>query len=235
MAMTFQPRWTAGRRNFLRGSFAAAACSLAGSTAQLLAPLPASAKGPSSRPDSALQELLGGNRRYRDGRLTACSADLATLRRQTLGKQAPFAAILGCADSRVPVELVFDQSIGRLFVTRVAGNLASAEIIASLEYGVAALGTKLIMVLGHAHCGAVEATLKAEEVPGMISALYPHIQPAVDKSGGDLEKAIKMNAALQAQTLRQASPVIAKAVKAGEVEVLAAYYDLASGRVTVLQ
>lgn len=234
MSMTFQPRFTAGRRGFLRGSFAAAAFSLAGCTTGLLKPLPASAKSP-SRPDSALEALLGGNRRYVDGRLTACGADLAALRRETAGKQTPFAAILGCADSRVPVELVFDENIGRLFVTRVAGNVASAEIIASLEYGVAVLGTKVIMVLGHARCGAVEAAIAAKEVPGQISALYPYIRPAADQAGGDLDNAIKINARFQAGLLRQASPVIASAIKAGQVDVIAAYYDLASGGVTVLE
>lgn len=234
MSMTFEPRVTAGRRGFLKGSFAAAAFSLAGCTAELLAPTPAAAKGP-SQPDSALKELLSGNRRYVDGRLTACGADLAALRRETLGKQTPFAAVLGCADSRVPVELVFDQSIGRLFVPRVAGNIASAEIIASLEYGVAVLGTKLIMVLGHARCGAVEAAIHAKEVPGQISALYPYIQPAADQAGGDVEKAVKINAGFQARLLRQASPVIANGIKTGQVDVVAAYYDLANGSVTVLE
>lgn len=234
MAMTFDPRFATGRRGFLKGSFAAAAFSLAGCTTGLVKPVPASAKTP-SQPDSALEALLGGNRSYVDERLTACSADLAALRRQTADKQAPFAAVLGCADSRVPVELVFDQNIGRLFVTRVAGNVASAEIIASLEYGVAVLGTKVIMVLGHARCGAVEAAMAGKDVPGQISALYPYIRPAADRAEGDLEKAIKINASFQAALLRQASPVIASGIKKGQVDVVAAYYDLASGSVTVLE
>lgn len=234
MSMTCEPRSPEGRRGFLKRSLAAATFSLATTATQLLRPLPASAKNPVA-PGRALQELLGGNRRYVDGRLTACSADLAALRRETAAKQAPFAAILGCADSRVPVELVFDQSIGRLFVTRVAGNLASAEIIGSLEYGVAVLGTKVIMVLGHARCGAVQAAMEGKEVPGQISALYPYIRPAADQAGGDLEKAVKINASLQARLLREASPVIANSIKTGQVDVVAAYYDLASGRVTILE
>lgn len=234
MSMTFEPRFTTERRRFLRGSFAAAAFSLAGGTAGLVGPLPASAKSP-SQPGSALEALLGGNRRYVDGRLTACSADLAALRRETAGKQAPFAAVLGCADSRVPVELVFDQNIGRLFVARVAGNVASAEIIASLEYSVAVLGTKVIMVLGHARCGAVEAAMAGKEVPGQISALYAYLRPAADQAGSDLEKAIKINARGQAELLRKASPIIANRIKTGQVEVVAAYYDLVGGSVTVLE
>lgn len=231
---TLEPRSAAGRRSFLKGSIAAAAFPLAGGTAGLTKSLAAGAKS-SVQPDTALKELMGGNRRYADGRLTACRADLAALRRETAGKQTPFAAVLGCADSRVPVELVFDQNIGRIFVTRVAGNVASAEVIASLEYGVAVLGTKLILVLGHARCGAVEAAMAAKDVPGQISALYPYIRPAADRAGGDLEKAVKINARMQAGVLRQASTVIANAIETEQVRVIAAYYDLASGSVIVLE
>lgn len=234
MAMTSVPRSAAGRRNFLKGSFAAAAFSLAGGTAGLTNSLAAGAKS-SVQPDTALRELMGGNRRYVDGRLAACSAELAALRRETAAEQTPFAAVLGCADSRVPVELVFDQNIGRIFVTRVAGNVASSGIIASLEYAVAVLGTKLILVLGHARCGAVEAAMAAKDVPGQISALYPYIRPAADRAGGDLEKAVKINARMQAGVLRQASTVIANGIKTEQVRVIAGYYDLASGSVIVLE
>lgn len=234
MSTTCEPRSAEGRRSFLKRSLAAATFSLAATATQLLRPLPASAKNPVA-PGSALQELLGGNRRYVQGRLTACSADLAALRRETASKQAPFAAILGCADSRVPVELTFDQNIGQVFVTRVAGNVASAEVIASLEYGVAVLATKLIVVLGHASCGAVQAAMAGKEVPGQISALYPYIRPAADQAGGDLDRAVKLNASLQARMLREASPVIADAVRTGQVKVVAAYYDLENGKVAVLE
>ena len=101
--------------------------------------------------------------------------DKQILRDRTAEKQQPFAALLSCADSRVPVEIIFDQSIGELFVTRVAGNIATPEIIASLEYGAAVLGIKVILVLGHAGCGAVKAAIQAKAVPGQISALFPHL------------------------------------------------------------
>src|SRR5271155_1759682 len=116
-------------------------------------------------PDAALQELMDGNRRFISGRMTAHEQDLAILKLNTVDKQEPFAAVLSCADSRVPVELVFDQSIGHVFVARVAGNVVTPEIIASLEYGAAVLGTKAILVMGHAGCGAVKATIYAKEVP----------------------------------------------------------------------
>jgi carbonic anhydrase len=185
-------------------------------------------------PDAALQELMNGNQRFTSGRLTAFDQDLGILKQNTVEKQEPFAAVLSCADSRVPVELVFDQSIGHIFVTRVAGNVVTPEIIASLEYGAAVLGTKVILVMGHGNCGAVKATIQAKEVPGQISALYPHIQPAVDQAGSNLDAATKANAKIQAALLREASTVVAGLVKEGKLKVVAGYYDISSGNVTVL-
>lgn len=181
----------------------------------------------------AIQELTAGNERFMAGKLTSFELDLKILREKTVEKQEPFAAILACADSRVPVELIFDQSIGHLFVVRVAGNMVTPEIIASLEYGVAVLGVKAIMVLGHGKCGAVSAAMKGQEVPGQISALYQHIMPAI-REIEDVESAVKANARFQAQLLRESSTVIAKAIKGDQVRVAAGYYDLGSGRVTVL-
>jgi carbonic anhydrase len=186
-------------------------------------------------PDAALQELMDGNRRFSSGRLTSCEHDLEILKQHTVDKQEPFAAVLSCADSRVPVELLFDQTIGHIFVTRVAGNFAASEIIASLEYGAAALGTKVIMVLGHSGCGAVKATIQAKEVPGQISALFSYIQPAVDQAGPNLEAATKANAKIQSTLLRQASTVISGLVKENKLKVVAGYYDLGTGVVSLLE
>ena len=185
-------------------------------------------------PEAALQRLIDGNQRFAEGRLTSLTEDLDILRAKTVDKQEPFAAVLSCADSRVPVELIFDQSIGHVFVTRVAGNVATSAIIASLEYGVAVLGTKAIMVLGHANCGAVKASIEAKAVPGQISALYPYIRPAVDQAGSNLEAAIKANAKIQAGLLRQSSPVLADHIKENQLKIIAGYYDLSSGKVTLL-
>jgi carbonic anhydrase len=150
-------------------------------------------------------------------------------------KQEPFAAVLSCADSRVPVEMVFDQSIGHLFATRVAGNFVTPEIIASLEYGAVALGTKVILVMGHGNCGAVKATIQAKEAPGQISALFPHIQPAVNQAGTDLEAATRANVKIQSTLLREASTVISGLVKEGKLKVVAGYYDIGSGVVSLLE
>ena len=185
-------------------------------------------------PEAALKELMDGNQRFVDGQLRSLNEDLSILKAKTAEKQEPFAAILSCADSRVPVEFVFDQSIGHLFVVRVAGNITTPEILASLEYGVAVLGTKVLMVLGHGNCGAVKATIEGKAVPGQISALYAPIRPAVDAAGPDLDAAIDANARIQATLLSQASPIIAGAIKEGTLKVVPARYDIASGRVSLL-
>lgn len=184
-------------------------------------------------PEVALNELLSGNQRMVANQPTSIEQDLTILREHNVDKQEPFAGILACADSRVPVELVFDQTIGHLFVTRIAGNMVTPEVIASLEYGVAVLRIRVLLVLGHRGCGAVKAAMNAKAVPGQISALYPHLQPAVALSAGNIDKAIEANVRLQAELLRTGSPVIRDAIKAGDLQVEAAVYDLATGKVTL--
>lgn len=222
------------RRRFLQMTATGTVVGLVAATGLQLTSTPVLAQSKLS-PDAALQELMDGNRRFTSGRLTAFEQDLAILKQNTIDKQEPFAAVLSCADSRVPVEIIFDQSIGHIFVTRLAGNVVTSEIIASLEYGAGVLGTKVILVMGHAGCGAVKATIQAKEVPGQISALYPHIQPAVDQAGSNLEAATKTNAKIQAGLLRESSTVIAGLVKEGKLKVVAAYYDIANGAVTLLE
>jgi carbonic anhydrase len=185
-------------------------------------------------PDAALERLMAGNTRFVSTTMASFKEDLALLKAHTVDKQEPFAAVLSCADSRVPVEIVFDQSIGRLFVTRVAGNVATTEIIASLEYGAAVLGTRLIMVLAHQGCGAIKAAVGGKAVPGQISALYARMRPAVEGGGHDYEATAKLNAKIQADLLATASPVLAEQIAAGSLKVVAAYYSLETGKVTIL-
>jgi carbonic anhydrase len=223
------------RRRFMQLAAGGAFVGLIGTAAsQLSFPEPVLAQS-TFTPDSALAELTGGNERFMTRRITSDAQDLAILKQNNAEKQEPFAAVLSCADSRVPVELLFDQTIGHIFVTRVAGNVATSEIIASLEYGAAVLGTKVILVMGHANCGAVKATIQGKEVPGQISALYPHIQPAVDQAGDNLEAATKANAKIQAALLAESSTVIKGLVKEGKLKVVAAYYDIVSGSVMLLK
>ena len=221
---------TLSRRGFLRTGVKGALAAAALGTAW---PARASAQSPLT-PDAALQQLLDGNKRFVDKRLTSFDEDLAILKQNTVDKQEPFAAVLSCADSRVPVELVFDQSIGHLFVVRVAGNIATSELIASLEYGAAVLGTKVIMVMGHGSCGAVKAAIEGKAVPGQISQLFAPLRPAVEAAGNSLEAAIKANAQIQAKVLATASPLLGGMIKDGKLKVVASYYDLGRGTVTVL-
>jgi len=186
-------------------------------------------------PDEAFRSLMTGNERFAANRFTSVEQDLQILRNHTVDKQEPFAGILSCADSRVPVELVFDQTIGQIFVTRVAGNIVTPEITASLEYGVAVLGLKVLLVLGHSSCGAVKAAMKGDSVPGQISVLYQKLQAGVAKSGGDINKAIEVNAVAQAELLRNSSPVIRDAIKAKTLRVEAGVYDLGTGKVKISQ
>jgi carbonic anhydrase len=184
--------------------------------------------------DAAMRELMAGNERFIAGKITSFADDLKILKEKTVNKQEPFAGVLSCADSRVPVEIIFDQTIGEIFVGRVAGNMVTPEIMASMEYGVIVLGIKAILVLGHTNCGAISAAVAAKEVPGQISVLYQHLIPGIRDAHGDVAAAVRSNVAFQARLLSESSTVIAKAVKDGSVKVAAGVYDLGTGRVTLV-
>jgi carbonic anhydrase len=224
------PCKTVSRRSFLEG---VAASALIASVSNFAFIRPARAQT-TLTPDAAIQKMLEGNRQYMEKGALAYANDLAQFRLDTEDKQQPFAAVLACADSRVPVEIIFDQNIGQLFVARVAGNEVTPEMIASMEYGVVVLGVVAIMVLGHGNCGAVKAAIAAKEVPGQISVLYAPLRAAVDQAGPDLEATIKANARLQARMLAEASPVLAGAIKTGKLKVVAAYYTLGTGKVELI-
>ncbi|MBD1867348.1 carbonic anhydrase [Cyanobacteria bacterium FACHB-471] len=188
-------------------------------------------------PDEALTKLMEGNQRFVTNRRLNPNQDSVRISQVATG-QAPFAAILGCADSRVVSEMVFDQGIGDLFVVRVAGNIAITEGIASEEFAVGVLGAPLLVVLGHERCGAVQAALEVgTELPGVIESLVYAIRPAVGasegQSGDRLTNAIKENVRLQVQRL-QTSSVIANAVEQGKLKVVGAYYDLDTGEVSLV-
>jgi carbonic anhydrase len=222
-----------GRRQFLQATFSSALVGIAARTGvDFVRPSTVRAQSDLS-PDAALRQLVAGNQRFAANQPTSIEHDLAILKEHTVAKQEPFAALLSCADSRVPVELIFDQTIGHIFVTRVAGNIVTPEIIGSLEYGVAVLGVKILLVLGHSNCGAIKAAMKADTVPGQISTLYASLRQAVEQSGGNMDKAIEANAKIQADRLRSSSTVVRDAVKAGKLKVEAGLYDLSTGKVTL--
>ncbi|MCW6054000.1 carbonic anhydrase [Microcoleus sp. A2-C5] len=203
--------------------------------ADVAAPAPAIAQNDMT-PDAALKQLMDGNKRFVDRKRTNPHQDLSRLTEVAKG-QKPFAAILGCADSRFPSEIIFDQGFGDLFVCRVAGNVVTPEELGSLEFGTLLLGAKVLMVVGHENCGAVGATLKGGEVPGQIGSLVDSIKPAVESSknqpGDHLENAVKANVLLQAKRLK-ASPVISKLIEENKLKVVGGYYDLDTGAISIV-
>lgn len=234
------------RRDLLRTA-ATTAAAVAGAATVLGAPraLFAAEAGPEAgtdahyfpevqTPDEAIQRLNEGNKRFVAGNIQAPNRNMARLK-EVAGGQRPFAAFLGCADSRVPIEIVFDQGFGDLFVTRIAGNVADPAIIGSLEFGTLVLGAKVLCVLGHTKCGAVDATIKGQEVPGQISTLYQHIRRAAKDAKGDINLAIKRNVQIQAEILEEASPVLAKLMREGKLKIVGGVYDLDSGVVSVVE
>jgi carbonic anhydrase len=187
-----------------------------------------------------LQRLIDGNKRYVAGELAAFD-ELALDREESATGQSPFAVIVSCADSRVPPELIFDQTVGELFVVRSAGQVVDEAIRGSITYGVDALKAPLIVVLGHSNCGAVGAAIAAldgEPIPGyayrFAEAIGPAVQEVRDEPGDLLDNAIRANVALGVERLSTAEPDLAPKIGSGSVTIAGAYYDLASGEVTFL-
>jgi carbonic anhydrase len=193
---------------------------------------------PSVAPAEAISKLKEGNGRYTSGNLQ--HPGQTTERRTELAKtQYPFASIVSCSDSRVPPEIVFDQGLGDLFIVRVAGNVINDEGVGSIEYSVDHLGTRLIVVLGHQRCGAVQAakeTIAAKgKAPGHIESLVTAIKPAVETTAkDDLDATIKANVKNVVQALRSSTPILKAKVDSGEVKVIGGYYSLDTGAVTFL-
>lgn len=231
------------RRNFIKyGSIALGTTAVAGSLGALpnltnAQPVPTKlAVNIPATPDQALNELLAGNQRFVANKRTSPNISPSRLTEVAKG-QNPFAAVLSCADSRVPVEIVFDQGLGDIFVVRDAGNIATPEEIGSLEFGTAVLGAKVLMVIGHSACGAVKATIAGKPVPGQIGSILAAIQPAVDqvkdKPGDTLLNATRANVLFQMNKLKQ-SPIISGLINEGKLKVVGAYYDLDTGEITLV-
>lgn len=191
-------------------------------------------------PADALARLLEGNRRFAEGRPQAAAASARRI--ELADAQQPFAAILGCSDSRVPVETIFDQGAGELFVIRLAGNIVTAEGLGSVEYAVDVLRSSLVIVLGHSNCGAVRAAMSFVEsgvvFPGHIQLLAEAIAPVAADTrtadGGWWAAAVACNARATRLTMLRRSPLLRTAAAHGKVRVAAALYDLHSGLVELL-
>ncbi|MGV0952960.1 MAG: carbonic anhydrase [Fluviibacter sp.] len=193
------------------------------------------------RPDEALERLMGGNARYLAGE---DAPDSFQHQPGALAEsQNPYACILGCADSRVSPEHCFDEGQGDLFVTRIAGNFLTQEILGSLEYGTAVLGATLIMVLGHTGCGAIGAAMKAvdtdEDFPGHIQGIASALSPAVIQASEEalgLDRALRathINVALNVDKLRNATPVLRKLVREKRLRIVGAVYYVETGEVEI--
>ena len=192
-------------------------------------------------PDAALNRLMAGNARYVSQQ--SINTSFSATREALTRGQNPYACILSCADSRVGPELCFDSERGDLFVTRVAGNYVTPQILASLEYGTAVLNSPLIMVLGHTSCGAIKATIDAvtknTDYPGHIQTLTTDLSPAIraalkNKPSNAEDACTRENIRFNVERLQQANPLLSERVQSGRLKVVGGLYDLSSGRVTLV-
>ncbi|MEM7260663.1 MAG: carbonic anhydrase family protein [Planctomycetota bacterium] len=204
---------------------------------------PTAAEQAELTPDGVLEDLMAGNARFVDGYLSAPDVKLRRMA-GTLG-QYPKAVVLSCLDSRVPVEQVFDQGIGDLFVGRVAGNVENEDQLGSMEFAAKLSGVKLVMVLGHSACGAVKGACDGAEM-GNLTALLSKIQPAVDsvegfptdqrnsKNSAFVERVVRANVQMTVADIRSRSPILAQMERDGQIKIVGAVYSLESGEVTLL-
>lgn len=190
-------------------------------------------------PDAALALLKAGNTRFVEGKTINCD-----LRKQVLAtaeQQSPIAVVVGCIDSRVPPEMVFDQRLGDIFAARVAGNFVNTDILGSLEFATAAAGAKLIVVLGHSNCGAIKGAVDDVKL-GNLTAMLGNIRPSMrnlqytgvpsSKNKKLVQELADQNAKDAAEQILQKSEVIAKLVKEGKVKVVSAMHDLSTGKIS---
>jgi carbonic anhydrase len=186
-------------------------------------------------PDEALKRLKDGNQRFIEGKSIKPNQDFNRIKEVAAG-QHPFATIVGCSDSRVPNEIIFDQGVGDLFIVRTAGQVSTYASWGSIEFAEEVLGAKLIVVLGHTQCGAVNAAVTLPEVPGHIVTLINAIKPAVTRArmlphDNLLEASIKENVLMQVEQLKSLEPVLAKRVREGSIKIIGAIYHLNTGKV----
>jgi carbonic anhydrase len=189
-------------------------------------------------PEAALKVLLEGNRRFAAGETIHPRQDIARIRETAKG-QKPFAIIIGCSDSRVPNEIVFDQGLGDLFIVRTAGQVSTYSSWGSIEFAEEVLGAKLIFVLGHTKCGAVQAAVRLPEVPGHIVTLINDIKPAAQRvkgqPGDEVENAVRENVRMQVEKLKNLEPVLAKRFREGKLKIVGGVYDIDTGLITLVE
>jgi carbonic anhydrase len=190
--------------------------------------------------DDALSRLLSGDGRFVAGKSIERTGPALIERRHALAKeQKPFAVVVSCSDSRVPPELIFDLSLGDIFVVRTAGEVVDKVELGSIEYAIEHLGTHLIVVLGHQHCGAVSAAVSGAtdtgDIPDVLKAILPAVEETKAQAGDPIDNAVRANARDIAKRLQSAGPIIAPRVQSGEVKIVAAYYSLDTGQIELLK
>src|SRR5262245_32164786 len=190
--------------------------------------------------DDALSRLLNGDQRFVAGKSEEPQGSALIERRHTPAKdQKPFAVILSCSDSRVPPELVFDVTLGDIFVVRTAGEVVDEVVVGSIEYAIEHLETRLIVVLGHQRCGAVSAAVSGAketgDIPNILKAILPAVEETKGQSGDRIDNAVRANARDIAKHLQSSGPIIAPRVQSGEVKIVAAYYSLDTRQVELLK
>ena len=237
--MSNQSRSNVSRRNLIKYGGGIVGTSLVATVlgSNLVKPDEAVAKNDMT-PDETLAKLMEGNKRFVNQKRKKPNQTTVRLEDVAAG-QAPFAAVLSCADSRVPVEIVFDRGVGDIFVVRDAGNIAADESIGSLEFGTLVLGAKVLMVIGHKDCGAVISTMKELEVPGKIGLILDNIKPAIanylgkadDKAA--VKKATEANVLFQIEQLKK-SPVIAEFIANNKLKIVGGYSNLKTGEITLI-
>jgi carbonic anhydrase len=203
-------------------------------------PALASSTGPGISPDQALDMLRQGNDRFVSGKSQHPHQTLARLQETATQGQKPFVTVLACSDSREPVELLFDQGVGDVFVVRVAGNVADVDEVGTIEYGVGHLSTPLLLVLGHTKCGAVTAVVTGAQVGGSIPQLVDNIAPAAQRAKAQaasqpqdtlVETAVRENVWQSIADTLKRSEEVRHLVAAGKLKVVGAIYDLGTGKV----
>ena len=231
------------RRDFLRtGALAALVPWSVGVAIAADPPAPGAAPPPNAvAPADALKRLMDGNARYAAN--TMNERDFSSGRAARVQGQYPIAQILSCSDSRVAPELLFDQAPGDLFIMRVAGNIVTPDLLASLEYGAQFLGAPLIIVLGHSGCGAVDAAIKVLKtkavLPGHLPGLIAAIKPAVivaekTKTGNLLDNAVAENVRRQVARLKSSPPIVQKLYASKKIDIVGGVYDLATGKIALI-
>jgi len=194
-------------------------------------------------PEQALQRLVEGNRRFRE--TGGAEPDRLWSRHLATGAQQPYAIVLGCSDSRIPVEIVFDAGFGDLFVVRVAGNIVAPSVVGSIEFAASRFGTRLVVVMGHTGCGAISATLdviatgrdsSSKNIRSITDRITPHIEDLVRAGGPDVDhQAMRANVRASVDHLRHGSPLLEELVLAEDLAVIGAEYELETGEVHFLE